>query len=49
MGESDDHPMSFLLIINKGDPLPENQTADCEQASIPEALNVLEMPFKKHT
>ena len=49
LGESDDHPMSFLLIINKGDPLPENQTADCEQASIPEALNVLEMPFKKQT
>jgi hypothetical protein len=49
LGESDDHPISFLLVVNKGEPLPENQIAESEQASRPEALSVREMPFKKET
>ena len=47
LGESDDHPVSFLLVVNKGEPLPENQKEEREQASRPEALSVREVPFKK--
>jgi len=49
LGESDDHPMSFLLVVNKAEPLPENQKAECDKASRPEARSVVELPFKKET
>jgi hypothetical protein len=39
--------MSFLLVVNKAEPLPENQKAEREHARISEALSVREMPFKK--
>jgi len=48
-GESDDQTVSFLLVVDIGGALPEKQTAKREQASIPEARNVLEMPVKDYS
>ena len=47
LGESDDHTVSFLLVVDIGGALPEKQTAKRDQASISEARIVLEMPVKK--
>ena len=49
LGESDDHTVSFLLVVDIGGALPEKQTAKREQASIPEARTVLEMPVKDYS
>lgn len=45
--ESGDQTVSFLLVVNIGGALPEKQTAKGEQASIPAARTVLEMPVKE--